>query len=43
MKKTTTEWLNKIAAKNGVSKEDVLKYIKSLSSATKVIHHLALA
>ena len=43
MKKTTTEWLNKIAVKNGVNKEDVLKYIKSLSSSAKVIHHLSLA
>jgi hypothetical protein len=43
MKKTTTDWLNKIAAKNGVTKEDVLKYVKSLSSSAKVIHHLSLA
>ena len=43
MKKQTENWISKVAAKNGVSKEAVLKYIKSLSSGAKVIHHLALA
>ena len=43
MKNETHNWLNKIAATNGVTKEEVLKYIKSLSSNSKVIHHLKLA
>lgn len=43
MKNTTKGWLEKIAKKNNVTAEEVLKYIKSLSSNTKVIHHLCLA
>lgn len=43
MKKETNAWLQKVAAANGVKREDVLKYIKSLSSAAKVIQHLQLA
>lgn len=43
MKATTQNWLDKIAKLNGVKRSDVLKYIKSLSSTTRVIHHLRLA
>lgn len=42
MTKETHEWLEKVAKKNGVTKEEVLRYIKSLSSKKKVIHHLKL-
>ena len=43
MSNETNNWVKKVAAANGVTKEEVLKYIKSLSSDAKVIHHLNLA
>ncbi len=43
MKAATKNWLDRIAKLNGVKREDVLKYIRALSSATRVIHHLRLA
>ena len=42
MKKTTKEWLAKIAQLNGVTEGEVLSYLRSLSSGKKVIHHLKL-
>ncbi len=42
MKDETKKWLAKIAKLNGVTKEEVLKYLKSLSRANGVIHHLKL-
>ena len=43
MKKETLEWLDKTAERNNVTKEEVLKYVKSLSSTSRTIHHLRLA
>lgn len=43
MKNTTKEWLEKIAKLNGVTVEDVLRYLRSLSDSKRVIHHLRLA
>ena len=43
MKKTTKAWLAKIAKLNGVTEEEVLQYLRNLSHAEKVIHHLKLA
>ena len=42
MKKTTKEWLAKIAALNGVTEAEVLSYLRALSSGKRVIHHLRL-
>jgi len=43
MKKSTKEWLAKIAALNGVTEAEVLQYLRALSSGKRVIHHLRLA
>ena len=43
MKKTTKEWVAKIAKVNGVTEEEVLRYLRNLSHGDKVIHHLKLA
>ncbi len=43
MKKSTKAWLAKVAKSNGVTQEEVLRYLRSLSSGKKVIHHLKLA
>lgn len=43
MKNTTKKWLAKIAKLNGVTEEEVLLYLRLLSSGKKVIHHLRLA
>ena len=43
MKKTTKTWIAKIAKLNGVTEGEVLEYLKKLSHAEKVIHHLRLA
>lgn len=43
IKKTTEVWLEKVAKKNNVSKEDVLRYLDNLSRGNRVIHHLKLA
>ena len=43
MKKATKKWLEKIAKLNGVTKEEVLRYLRSLSFNGRVIHHLKLA
>lgn len=43
MKKTTAEWIAKVAKANGVSEEEVVQYLHDLSSGKKVIHHLKLA
>ena len=42
MKKTTKQWVAKIARENGVSVEEVLRYLRNLSNGDKVIHHLRL-
>lgn len=41
--KATEEWLDKIAKLNNCSRDDVLRYLKTLSCAKKVIHHLRLS
>lgn len=43
MSKRTTEWLEKVAKMNNVKVEDVIRYLKNLSSGKRVIHHLKLA
>lgn len=43
MKPTTKQWLAMVARLNGVTEEDVLRYLRLLSSGKKVIHHLKLA
>ena len=42
MKESTKKWLEKIAKANGTTAEEVLKYLRSLSSTGMVIHHLKL-
>lgn len=42
MKDTTKKWLAKIAKINGVTEEQVLQYLRSLSFGNRVIHHLRL-
>ena len=42
MKESTKKWHVKIAMANGTTVEEVLKYLKSLSSTGRVLHHLKL-
>lgn len=42
MKNTTKEWVAKVAKANGVSEEEVLRYLRNLSCGKRVIHHLRL-
>lgn len=42
MSKKTQEWLKRIAEANNVTQEDVLAYLRELSHARKVTHHLNL-
>lgn len=43
MKNTTRKWIAKMAKENGVTKEEVLRYLRKLSNGQKVIHHLRLS
>lgn len=40
--KATREWIAQVAKNNGVKEEEVLRYLKKLSSGGKVIYHLRL-
>ena len=42
MKQTTKDWIAKIAKANGVTEEEVLRYLRNLSHGNRVIHHLVL-
>lgn len=39
--KNTEQWIAKIAKRNRVKREDVLRYLKSLLSSRKVLSHLS--
>lgn len=41
--KNTDAWLERVAKANNTTKEDVVKYIDSLSHGKGVIHHLDLS
>lgn len=43
LKKSTVEWIERVAAQNKCSPEDVLSYLRALSSGKRVLHHLVLA
>lgn len=38
----TRAWIARVAEKNGVTQEEVLRYLRALSSGRKVIYHLDL-